>query len=299
MNREKNQTNLMLLKNRIFELLKEDGAEKVSIIKAEKNNGVTLYGIQIRVFDSMIAPVYYPPTELLYDEKGIERVAHEIAEQFRTISFQVTDQKFEFSDYESLKDKLRIGIMNRSMNERKLTGVPYKEFLDLAEVAILEIEIAGEYGGVLVNEDLLSSWNISVDDMFFEARINSYTYEPVHVEKLDEIVEKMRQEGVESEVNVGTPFLYLSNNRGRRGASAILYPDIADQILDHTKGESFYIIPSSVCELLVLPESVVDDRDHLKQMIEDVNSTVLDRQDILSDNLYYYDVQKMQYEIVP
>ena len=48
-------------------------------------------------------------------------------------------------------------------------------------------------------------------------------------------------------------------------------------------------IPSSIHEFLLIPESLNDgDYEKLEAMIKDVNETVVDPEDILSDHLYLY-----------
>jgi len=306
MDNKKNITNDILdeklntVKVKIEELLQEEGTDEiegVSICTTQKNNGVLMKGIQIRVKCGMIAPVFYPPTEYLKSENSEEKIAENIVSQFLAVKDSVHTVKIELNSYEKVRNSLRIGLLNIELNRKRLNNVPYRAFLDLAEVLVLELEIDNERGDVLVNTKMLQEWNVDEEDAFSEARLNSYFYEPAKIEKLDSVIGEMV--GTENMGSLETPFLYLSNEKGRRGASAILYPDTSDRLLYYTKGESFYVIPSSVCELLILPKSTVESRDEVKQMISDVNRNVLERQEILSDCLYFFDSSKMQYEIVP
>lgn len=51
----------------------------------------------------------------------------------------------------------------------------------------------------------------------------------------------------------------------------------------------FYVIPSSLHEIIVIPKGMGEEIDHIKEMIREVNATVVDSQDILSGHLYLYD----------
>jgi hypothetical protein len=52
-------------------------------------------------------------------------------------------------------------------------------------------------------------------------------------------------------------------------------------------GEDFYILPSSIHELLVLPRSMMD-ANELQEMVKCVNATVVNPEDVLSDGVYAY-----------
>ena len=49
--------------------------------------------------------------------------------------------------------------------------------------------------------------------------------------------------------------------------------------------KDFYIIPSSIHEVLLMPVTEVVDVEYVKQMVQDVNMT-LDQKDILSYNIF-------------
>jgi len=78
----------------------------------------------------------------------------------------------------------------------------------------------------------------------------------------------------------------LSNTQEYYGASCILYPGVLEKIRNELK-QDFYIIPSSVNEVIIVPSSHTDSM-HLRDMLEDVNRTIVPPDEILSDNIYRY-----------
>lgn len=54
-------------------------------------------------------------------------------------------------------------------------------------------------------------------------------------------------------------------------------------------GENFYILPSSIHEVILLRESFAEDAEYLRWMIQEVNATEVAPEEILSDRAYYYD----------
>jgi len=62
------------------------------------------------------------------------------------------------------------------------------------------------------------------------------------------------------------------------------------KLLRHIYGKigDYYIVPSSVYEQMIIPADKVDDIDGIKQIIHQVNSTVVKPTDMLSDKLLKY-----------
>ena len=71
----------------------------------------------------------------------------------------------------------------------------------------------------------------------------------------------------------------LSNAQHFYGASVLLYPDVLRTLAGRKKG--FFILPSSVHEVLLLADTGRESRFELYQMVNEVN-------EFLSDNVYYF-----------
>ena len=54
-------------------------------------------------------------------------------------------------------------------------------------------------------------------------------------------------------------------------------------------GENFFVIPSSVHETIIVAESEAPGREELRSMIEEINETQVEAEEVLSDRAYYYD----------
>ena len=63
--------------------------------------------------------------------------------------------------------------------------------------------------------------------------------------------------------------------------------NLMDEIADFFK-EDFYILPSSVNEVLLFPESKAHPKEKLDKMIQEINRDYLEPEDYLSDHAYYY-----------
>lgn len=111
---------------------------------------------------------------------------------------------------------------------------------------------------------------------------------------LEEVVENIPQvSGTrnlladDSEDYDGHGIFVLTNDDGRFGAVWIMYENVMKDVADKI-GRNFYILPSSVHELILLTDYGCSSAEELKNMVVDINKTVVDTTDKLSDSIYYY-----------
>ena len=72
----------------------------------------------------------------------------------------------------------------------------------------------------------------------------------------------------------------------------ILYPDILKDIREKL-GDDFYVLPSSVHELLIKPKTVEElSPKELEQIVREVNREVVRECEFLSDHVYEYHVRE-------
>ena len=84
------------------------------------------------------------------------------------------------------------------------------------------------------------------------------------------------------------PLDVLSNNKRDFGAISILYPGML-KLYAKRCGGNFFIIPSSVHEVLLMRDTGEENPENFKQMIAEVNDFHLPKEEFLSNDLYYYD----------
>ena len=70
-------------------------------------------------------------------------------------------------------------------------------------------------------------------------------------------------------------------------SSVLAYPSLKEQIYELYGGD-YFIIPSSLHEVLTVPDNGTFNADDLAAMVRQVNQTVVEPQDILSDSIFHY-----------
>lgn len=101
------------------------------------------------------------------------------------------------------------------------------------------------------------------------------------------------EENVSITPDMNEPLYVLSNVEKNYGASMITQPEVL-QKLEQLFPEGFYVLPSSVHEVLIVPDNGEFDPRILGEMVREVNQKEVDRQEVLSDRVYSYDKDKHQ-----
>lgn len=71
------------------------------------------------------------------------------------------------------------------------------------------------------------------------------------------------------------------------GATTVFYPGVLKELAEK-HGTSLFLLPSSIHEFIVLEDDGIYDAKELKDMVQEVNSSAVLPEDVLSDNVYYY-----------
>ena len=92
----------------------------------------------------------------------------------------------------------------------------------------------------------------------------------------------------EYEENYEGPQMYVLTNEHRTfGAAGMLNFELLDEFFD--EHGSFFILPSSIHELILVCRQNMDDAMNYKKMVEEVNETQVPQMEFLSNSVYFYD----------
>lgn len=89
----------------------------------------------------------------------------------------------------------------------------------------------------------------------------------------------------------------LSNQLGINGASCMLYPEVLQEFADERE-KDFFILPSSIHEIIMVPYEKYLGARELKEMVMEINQTQVPTEDILSDEVYWYSREKNQVQSI-
>jgi len=268
---------------------KEVEEEKtVSIHTNVKNNGVRRSGIMISEKGINISPTIYLEEYFHQFRMGypLEQIAKDIVGLYEKIRFQNSWEDGEkVKDYEFVKDKIIYRLIGREENQELLKEIPYKSYLDLAIIYYVLLEV-DEYGmaSMMVRAEHMDMWKVTEEDLYYRACKNTQELLPYEFAPMRTVIEELLGLGMEE----GPAEKILSNEMRSYGAAALIYPDCLRKIAG-VVGENFFVIPSSVHETIIVAESEAPGREELRSMIEEINETQVEAEEVLSDRAYYYD----------
>ena len=120
-----------------------------------------------------------------------------------------------------------------------------------------------------------------------ELQRNAYKYTCLYLPAFFMTMAQATQMEDEYEVDTDIPMYVLTNKEKQFGAGAILYPGVLAQA-EVLLGDSFYILPSSVHECILISAETTYNQKELAMMVEEINENHVDERDILSNRAYYY-----------
>lgn len=222
--------------------------------------------------------------ELVTDKRGIE-------EMKRTVAVDV------IRNYEVMKNRIGLKLINAEMNGRYLNDKIYVPYLNLAVVCtIFWTEAGTTTASASVTRTLFNYWNVSEEELFMQAYKNMQSLFPATIRDMNEVILRLVQEeqvdynidGLDTG-NKADTFYVLTTQDGTNGAVTMLYQDIIKEFAEEQNLEEVIIIPSSVHEVLLVPKikGSVTEKECLK-MLRDVNCTEVKLSEVLSDDIYIY-----------
>lgn len=273
---------------------------RAELKKVQKNNGVMLHGLLILSTERNVVPTIYLETFHAAYEDGVTfgEVLARILEIYReeTPAGNI-DMEF-FQSFDRVRDRICYRLIRKQCNEELLQDIPYVDFLDLAICFYYAYSgrTLGE-GTILIHNSHMEKWNVKLKDLMRHAAENTPRLFPGMLTPMREVLEEMLELHEDCRTEEEIPLNVLTNNRRSHGASCILYPGLLEKIAERN-GKSFYIIPSSIHEVLILEETGAEEPAEMRNMIREVNREHVAAEEVLSDNLYYYDFSSKSIKII-
>jgi hypothetical protein len=244
-----------------------------------------------------VNPIVYP--ENLYEayqhHEDLEFILENL--DFATDEGMINQVKGILRDYERVKQYLYPYVINADKNRQCLecNDYIYEERLDLLHGVYMEVP--DEHGDACINitQQLLKSWNVSQEELFSVAKRNAqYNAKPMR----EVIAEIMGMDISELELPENNYMYVVRAENYKRGAAAIFDTDLLKRTAEKFGMNGFYILPSSIYEIILVPDEDAPQKEMLRDMVAEVNNTQVRDEEFLSGNVYYYTIETNRVEIV-
>lgn len=262
------------------------GNKRIMIHTITKNNGIKLDGLIILDKDFNIAPTIYMNYYFNKYQNGssFTEVFQDLLDNYEQNKPLASINVSFFTDFESAKHMIVYKVINYEKNKELLEDVPHFHFLDLAVVFYCLVH-SGATGNatILIHNQHMKCWNTTPEKLMELARENT----PSLLEYDLRNIESILSGGTNITPSHMYPMFILTNTSRLNGACCMLYKDLLRQIADNIESD-FFILPSSIHELVLLPANNMSAICELSEMVKEVNLAEVSNEEILSDHAYYY-----------
>lgn len=194
-------------------------------------------------------------------------------------------------DFDSIKENIRVRVVNKDMNRENLQGCPHKEVegTDLAAVFWVMLYKDGEERATaLVTDKTMKDWDMDVDSLYETALNNTAAQMPAQINSMMSMFFDSVEPLEPKEVFRNEGLYILSNPKKDHGAAVMLYPGLLQSIAEATRS-NFYILPSSIHEVMIMKVGNGMDAKQLQSMVMDINQSEVAPHEVLSNQVYFYD----------
>ena len=249
-----------------------DAQVRTELYTVTKNNGTRRTGILFKQEDSNLAPTIY--LEEFYQKylKGqqVPDLADSICSIYQEIRVKKTCDCQNLFDFNHVKEHIVYKLIRRDANEELLKQIPYEPFLDLAVVYYIQIDNT-RFGSaaIQIRNEHLRYWRVEKEEIRRLAEKNTPRIYPVQIRQIVRFM------------------CVATNEQCSLGAAVMRYPDFREKVRGMIRGD-FYILPSSIHEVLLIPVDEDVSAWDMRQVVETVNHQIVSDEEILSNHVYRY-----------
>lgn len=224
-------------------------------------------------------------------ETILEQIASRAAEAYEvhpTVSVE------SIGNYDAVKDKLMIQLIGREGNEEMLRTIPHHPIEDTAIVYRLHVQDT-EMGiaSALVTNSMLEHYGITAEQLKQDAFTSAISHDPFEIKTMAEVLNELM--GAEIIPKDELPIYVASNKERIHGAGVIAYPEFMEEAAKRLGGD-FYVLPSSIHEVILVPDTPEFSAVDLRRMVQDINMEQVEPEERLSDHVYHYDSKEKLFE---
>ena len=269
-------------------LQKELGDTYSIFIHEVLKTNLVLDGLSILKQGENVSPSIYLNSFYKDLESGVPLtvVINNILSIYKQCSFPGYLDVSKILDFSNVKNNLFVKLINKHLNEKLLENVPHTYFLDDFAITVhckLNQIKEGLFSFAITN-DYLKAWNLTAPALISIAKENTISLMGLDIENLSDSLQSMH-------VQVPSLPIWVMTNRYMLNGAATVLNDNVLKNFAATYG-NFYIIFSSIHEVLLIPSNDNLNIEMLTNLNQEVNASSLNEEDILGTKAYYYEKGK-------
>lgn len=260
-----------------------------------KRDGLTI----LKKGEYISQTIYLEPYYMrLIQKEDITSILDDIISIYEKAKADNSNTSFDVSlikDFNQIKNKLFVRLLNKHMNKELLAESPFACFLDdfaIVPYCIVDMVEDG-IASFRVNNLHLEMWGVESNELINIAITNTRALFGVELQSMREVLfgrRTMEDVDLPFPEMFNPPMFVLTNKQKMNGASVALFDDVLQEFAK-VHG-NFYVIFSSIHEALLIPDDYKLDLENLTSMNLEVNETSVDCDEVLGTKAYFYDEEK-------
>lgn len=250
--------------NKLMAEFKKVMPSDVTISVETTENGEALY---LATSDNKKIGVSVEQMHEIYETHSLDDAVESVLTTYKN-ALSITNT---FENFEDAKDKIHFALVNKNHRKFNETDIPHIAMEDLRLLLAIKIVLGDNVMTTFVTNDMLKAWNVTFEELYKIAETNSRA----------------------NLFQMTDDFWGIFSNPISYGAGELWGKETIEALKNHFGDNGFYIIPSSVDELIAVDGDGVDlERiESIEQTIANVNGNknLVTEKDYLSDKLYYFD----------
>ena len=276
----------------------EEGVQ-VSVKQITKNNGVVLHSITVSRAGTNISPNIYLDGLYAAYERGetFRAVMEDVRKIYEESRIEASIDMSFFLDYGKMKERVVYKVIGYEKNKELLRQIPHILFLDMALVFYCHAP-QRELGSatILIYDSHLKMWGVTKERLYWDARKNTQIILPAQILSMEKMMEEIFSPEAEIEVSgeddekeckeSGRMYV-LGNEKRLFGAAAMFYDGVLEKFSEKIE-KSLFVLPSSVHEVILIPDDGIQEPEELWKMVCEINETQVEPEEVLTDAVYYF-----------
>jgi len=289
-------------KKKLLQEIKKEFPKDVSVgIQKIVKPGYSYEGIYVRIPGEYVSPTISLDSMTGHLKEDVENFKR-IYNDAKNSAIKIDPN--EISKWDWAKSRVQMKLLNPERNAEYLKDKVTIPFADLVEVFCIVFSATEEgLKSAAITCDMMAAWGVTPEDLFEAA---SQNMEPTMTRIIDIMIEaakrKAREAGQEIDPitleemkfqwDIGPKQYVITNEKAKGVNGAACFPLMMGYL--KKKFGTYYMLPSSIGEVIIIPESEGLDPESLTPNVMAVNREVLDPKEFLADHAYYFDGNELK-----
>lgn len=286
----------------IYFMPSEYEGAKARIDDVTKPGDAKLHGLSIHKDESGAYPLLYLDDyyKLVGEGWPIERILTFIAADYDRLCKRFPDLKIPDLTYDKIKNDLRIKLVYINGNKELLKNL-YSADVGCGYALTVFADMSDEFAEnavVNIRKDMIEKYGYDEAQLLQDAVMGSIRNSPAKLSHIEDEIFYDDPENLfyKDKYNNKGGILVLTTSDKLFGAAALFYPGIKERIGELVQG-SYFVLPSSIHELLICPDDGMRTAQDLAEMVSFVNSTEVTKDEQLGNRVLYYDALTRNLEV--